>query len=286
MSDPWMVDVHTHIFPEWVQQNRWEFVNRDPVFREIYGNEKARMVTGRELVAAMDEEEVALSVTFGFPWADQGLNRDHNDAVLEAASAFPDRLIPFACLNPLAPGAGSEAARCIDKGAKGIGEIAFYDRVIDEEVIAALRPVMAVLRDANLPLLIHTNEPVGHPYPGKSMQNIREIELLVRSFPDNLIILAHWGGGILFYELMKEIRALFRNVYYDTAASPYLYRPEIFPVAAHLIGHERILMGTDFPLIRPRRYLKQVRESLQNDPQVRDICRENALTLFRSRGIL
>ena len=193
MNKPWMVDVHTHLFPEWVQQNRWEFVKRDSVFKEIYGNEKARMVTGQDLVATMDEEDVALSVVFGFPWADQGINRNHNNSILETASAFPDRLIPFACLNPLAPGAGEEASRCIGKGAKGIGEIAFYDRTIDEEVIAALRPIMEVLREANLPLLIHTNEPVGHAYPGKSMQNIKEIELLVRSFPDNTIILAHWG---------------------------------------------------------------------------------------------
>jgi predicted TIM-barrel fold metal-dependent hydrolase len=280
MTTPWMVDVHTHLFPDWMQKNRWDYVERDNVFKEIYGDEKARMATADEIVRTMDEENVAVSVVFGFPWADQGINRDHNDYILGAAGRYPDRLVPFACLNPLAPGAGEETARCIEKGARGVGEIAFYDRVIDEEVIDHLRPVLEILKDANLPLLIHTNEPVGHIYPGKSMKNLTEIELLVKSFPENTFILAHWGGGIFFFELMKELKALFRNVYYDTAASPFLYQPEIYIVAGQIIGFDRILLGTDYPLIRPQRYLKQISETVHDDEKVRMVCRGNALRLL------
>ena len=278
-----IIDVHTHLFPDWVQQNRWEYVKRDDVFRDIYRNKKARMVTGEEMIASMDEQEVALSVVFGFPWADQGINRDHNDYILNVSRRFPDRLIPFACFNPLAAGAAEEAERCIKKGAKGVGEIAFYDRVVDEEVVSCLRPVMEILKEANLPFLIHTNEPVGHVYPGKSMKNIAEIELLVQNFPDNTIILAHWGGGILFFELMKELRELFKNVYYDTAASPFLYQSQIFDVAGQVIGYDRILLGTDYPLIRPQRYLKQINDSVKDEKKVRMICRENAARLLNLR---
>jgi len=280
MTTPWMVDVHTHLFPDWVQQNRRDYAKRDDVFKEIYGDEKARMVNADEMVRTMNDQAVAVSVVFGFPWADQGLNREHNDYILEAAEKYPNRLIPFACLNPLAAGAGEEASRCIAKGARGIGEIAFYNGVIDEEVITCLRPVMDVLREAGLPLLIHTNEPVGHVYPGKSMKNLREIELLVQNFPDNTIILAHWGGGILFFELMKELKELFKNVYYDTAASPYLYQPQIFDVAGRIIGYDRILLGTDYPLIRPQRYLKQITDSVKDEEKIQMICRENAARLL------
>lgn len=279
MTTPWMVDVHTHLFPDWVQTNRWDYVKRDKVFGEIYGDEKARMVNAEEMIQAMDEDAVASSVVFGFPWDDQGINREHNDYILDAASKYQERLIPFACLNPLAPGAAEETKRCVDRGAKGVGEIAFYDRSIDEEIISHLEPIMEILREADLPFLIHTNEPVGHLYPGKSMKNLTEIELLVRNFPDNTIILAHWGGGILFFELMKELKALFENVFYDTAASPFLYQPEIFDVSGRIIGFDRILLGTDFPLIRPNRYLKQIAETLDDD-KARLICRENARRLL------
>jgi len=275
-----IVDFHTHIFPPDVIERRQDFAAREPAFALIYGNPSARMVDAEGLVRAMDEEGVDKAVTFGFPWADQGINRDHNDYILGAAGRYPDRLVPFACLNPLAPGAGEETARCIEKGARGVGEIAFYDRVIDEEVIDHLRPVLEILKDANLPLLIHTNEPVGHIYPGKSMKNLTEIELLVKSFPENTFILAHWGGGIFFFELMKELKALFRNVYYDTAASPFLYQPEIYIVAGQIIGFDRILLGTDYPLIRSQRYLKQISETVHDDEKVRMVCRGNALRLL------
>lgn len=285
MNRPWMVDVHTHLFPDWVQQNRGDYVKRDDVFRDIYGDERARMVTAEEMIQSMDEQAVAISVVFGFPWTDQGLNREHNDYVLEAARRYSDRLIPFACLNPLAPGAKEEVERCVTNGARGVGEIAFYDRAIDEEVIENLKPIMNALKEANLPFLIHTNEPVGHIYPGKSMKNITEIELLVRNFPENTIILAHWGGGILFYELMKELKALFRHVYYDTAASPFLYQQEIFKIAGQVIGFERILMGSDYPLIRPQRYYQQVSDVLKDEEKTSMICRENALRLFETMGM-
>lgn len=280
MRTPWMVDIHTHLFPEWVRKNRKEYAGRDSVFSEIYGDERAKMVTAEETVAAMDEQLVALSVVFGFPWEDQGLNREHNDYTLQAGARFPDRLVPFACVNPLAPGAPEEVERCIARGAKGVGEIAFYDRVIDEGVIKALEPIMGVLKEACLPFLIHTNEPVGHHYPGKSMKNLTEIERLIRRFPDNTIILAHWGGGVLFFELMKEIKALFKHVYYDTAASPYLYQPEIFKRAEDILGKGKILLGTDFPLISPGRYLRQIESVIGDEQTVRAICRENALTVL------
>jgi len=280
MSTPWMVDIHTHLFPERVRENRKEYAGRDSVFSEIYGDERAKMVTAEEIVAAMDEQLVALSVVFGFPWEDQGLNCEHNDYILQAGGRFPDRLVPFACVNPLVPGAPEEVERCILQGARGVGEIAFYDRVIDEGVIKTLEPIMGVLKEARLPFLIHTNEPVGHVYPGKSMKNLAEIERLIRNFPDNTIILAHWGGGVLFFELMKEIKALFKHVYYDTAASPYLYQPEIFKRAGDILGNGKILLGTDFPLISPGRYLHQIESVIGDEQTVRAICRENALTVL------
>jgi len=281
VTSPWMVDIHTHLFPDWMERDRWKYAEKDRVFKEIYGNEKARMVSKDEMIQAMDKEGVAVSVVFGFPWEDQGINREHNDYILEAASHHPDRLVPFACLNPLAPNAVDEVLRCVDRGAKGVGEMAFYDRAIDDEVMEHLRPLMEILKEAGLPLLIHTNEPVGHRYPGKSMKNLTEIELLVRNFPENIIILAHWGGGILFFELMKEIKALFQNVYYDTAASPFLYQPKIFSVAGELVGFDRILLGTDYPLIPPTRYLKQISEVIKDEEKVHAICRDNARRLLR-----
>ena len=57
---------------------------------------------------------------------------------------------------------------------------------------------------------------------------------------------------------MPEVAKGMPNVYFDTAASPFLYTPEVFSAVARLVGAERILMGSDYPLVRARRILRQV----------------------------
>jgi predicted TIM-barrel fold metal-dependent hydrolase len=44
----------------------------------------------------------------------------------------------------------------------------------------------------------------------------------------------------------------------DTAASPFLYTPEVYRVAGELIGFDKILFGSDFPLIPPERYFREM----------------------------
>ena len=108
-------------------------------------------------------------------------------------------------------------------------------------------------------VLIHTNEPVGHKYPGKQEISLKQIENLIKSYPDNKIILAHWGGGIFFYSLLKkDIREVLKNVWFDTAASPYLYDAEIYKTAGSITGYDKILFGTDYPLLKPGRYYIEI----------------------------
>src|SRR5205085_2434991 len=73
------------------------------------------------------------------------------------------------------------------------------------------------------------------------------------------VVLAHWGGGLPFYELMPEVAELARGVAYDSAASAYLYDWRVFRQVAAIVGAERVLFATDYPLSRPGRYVKQIR---------------------------
>ncbi|MDR0301098.1 MAG: amidohydrolase family protein, partial [Treponema sp.] len=109
--------------------------------------------------------------------------------------------------------------------------------------------------ERNIPLILHVNEPVGHDYIGKNDIPLKKAEQFVSNSRNLKIILAHWGGGILFYETMKEIKEKFRDVYYDTAASPFLYDSRIYRAAKALGLCEKILFGSDFPLLPPSRYL-------------------------------
>ena len=151
--------------------------------------------------------------------------------------------------------------RAVREGAKGVGEIAFYRDEMTSQDVHSMRPILTEMEKQGIPLLLHTNETLGHSYPGKGKTPLDRFYELILSFPKLPIILGHWGGGLPFYELMPEVAKAMANVFYDTAASPFLYSKKIYAIAREIVGVEKILFGTDFPLISPRRYFKDLEES-------------------------
>ncbi len=276
-----IIDFHTHIFPKNVCRERERYFAGEPEFKLLYGHPKARLVGAEELVAAMDEQEVDRAVVFGFPWSGIELTRRNNDAILDAVSRYPARFVGFACIDPLHDDAVFETERCLDSGLSGVGELAFYRTGIDRNCLDRLQPIMDLCRKRNLPVMIHTNEPVGHQYPGKSPNTLAQIYAMVKRFADNRIVLAHWGGGILFYSLLKkEVDTVLKNVWYDTAASPYLYKPDIYRIAKDLVGLDKILFGTDYPLLKPERYFQDMRAAGLDETDIAAVAGGNAEKLL------
>ncbi len=256
-----IIDFHTHLFPASICSDRECYCEADPAFELLYHSATSRLVSASELLAAMDADGVDTSVVFGFPWQDPALFKMHNDFILEAVQRHPGRLIGFGCFDPSSGEAPREAERCLAAGLAGIGELAFYGSGIDDDALDRLAPIMDICRERGRPVLIHTNEPVGHAYPGKTPNTLAQIYRMVMRFPANSIVLAHWGGGLFFFNLLKkEVKEQLRNVYFDTAASPYLYDPGVYPVAIQTIGAEKVLFGSDFPLLPPSRYFKEMED--------------------------
>ncbi len=276
-----IIDAHTHIFPSFIRNKRESFFSGEPGFELLYGPESSKMEGAGELIASMDNEGVDVSVVFGFPWKKADYYRRHNDYIIEAVLSNPERLIGLSCFDPLSPDAAKEAERCLASGLKGVGELAVYDSPLTDDIILRMADVMAVCLEHDGPLLIHTNEPVGHRYPGKQPLTLKQIENFIKAYPDNKIILAHWGGGIFFYGLLKkEVKAAIKNVWFDTAASPYLYSSAIYKTAVSIIGDNKILFGTDYPLLRPNRYYREIESAGIAPEAVEKIMGKNALTLF------
>lgn len=276
-----IIDCHTHLFPQWIRENRESYFSSEPAFRLLYESPKSRMIGAGEIVSAMDADGVDRSVVFGFPWRNFDTAKRHNDYILSAVERYPHRLSGFCCFDPHSDGAADEAARCLDAGLCGVGELAFYESGISAEILDRLGDVMGLCRERDLPVMIHTNECVGHKYPGKAPMSLEGIYRLPKTFPENRIVLAHWGGGIFFFNLLKkEVQETLVNVYYDTAASPFLYRPDIYPNAVRLAGEDKVLFGSDFPLIRPARYFKEMAASGLSDAERDRICGGNAQKLL------
>ncbi len=272
-----IIDFHTHLFPESICSGRQACCESEPAFERLYRSPKSRLVSAAELLAAMDENGVDKSVVFGFPWQSAELFKRHNDFIMNAAQRHPDRLIGFGCFDPGNREAAKEAERCFDGGLAGIGELAFYRSGIVDESLEQLAPIMDVCRERDRPVLIHTNEPVGHHYPGKTPNTLAQIYRLVGRFPANTIVLAHWGGGLFFFSLLKkEVKDRLRNVYFDTAASPFLYDAAIYRIAVQVVGADKILFGSDFPLIPPVRYFREIEAAGLTEAERRQLCGMNA----------
>ena len=257
-------DFHTHIFPPWLQAEREKWVERDATFGELFADPKARMATAEDLIRAMDEDGVDRSVAMGIGWTDYGLAREANDYIIESARTYPDRITGFCSVNPAwGDAAAREAERCAKAGLAGIGELHADTQRFDLGDADTMRPLLEVANEYGLIITAHTSEPVGHLYQGKGRVTpdvtMRFIENAL-AYPNVKIICAHWGGGLPFYALMPEVKAALENVWFDTAASPFLYSPGVFPSVSALVGADKILPASDFPLIRFRRIRRQIEE--------------------------
>jgi hypothetical protein len=276
-----VIDFHTHIFPKNIRQNRQKFFASEPAFKLLYQSPKSHLIGAAELIDAMDKHRVDRAVIFGFPWKNSAVFKPHNDYIIEMAQKHPDRLTALGCFEPSGDQAVAETERCIAAGVCGIGELAFYQTGIDGPALDRLAPIMEMCAGRNLPVLIHTNEPVGHEYHGKTPITLAQIYHLVKRFPENKIVLAHWGGGLFFFALMKkEVKDSFKNVYFDTAASPYLYDSDIYQIAVKILGADKILFGSDYPLLTPARYFGEMAQAGLTPKQLQKICGANAQQLL------
>ncbi|MBU1168564.1 MAG: amidohydrolase family protein [Proteobacteria bacterium] len=276
-----VIDFHTHIFPKEIIERRDRFFTGEAAFKLLYDSPKSKMVAADDLIRVMDEEGVDKSVVFGFPWIKSDTFKLNNDCIADAVAKYPNRLIGMGCFDLSSPEVENETLRCLDAGLTGIGELAFYESGIDADALDKMIPVMDLCRARNFPVLIHTNEPVGHMYPGKTPISLSQIYNLAKAFPDNKIVLAHWGGGIFFYNLLKrDAKDVLKNIYYDTAASPFLYDPSIYPAAKSLAGLDKILFGSDYPLLRPSRYYKDMDASGISRADMDEMLGNNAARLL------
>jgi predicted TIM-barrel fold metal-dependent hydrolase len=276
-----IVDAHTHIFPPEVCAQRERYRERDAWFSLLYEDPRARLATVEDLLAVMDLDGVDRAVVCGFAWADEGLCREHNDYLLDCLKRHPGRLIGLAVVQPRAGRAAArELERALEAGLSGLGEVFPDGQGFSLEDRDLLSPLVSLLQERGRPLLTHVSEPVGHEYRGKGRTFPQQVIALARNFPELKVVCAHWGGGLPFYELMPEVAQVLGNVFYDTAASPYLYRWRIFSVGAEMVGAHKILFGSDFPLIRPRTYLAHLGQLPLEEAARRAILGENALRLW------
>jgi len=248
-------DSHVHLFPPEVYRHWEKYAARDAWFKlltKVPENNKGTMeawADAEEALACADAAGVTGLVMQGWYWNDAGLMRMHNDYMADVIKKYPDRMKAFISVNPkFGKEALAEIERCAAMGFCGIGELGpggnGYD-FQDKDFLA----VVAYAENLEMPLCIHCGEAVGHAYPGKDMTPLGPLAEVILKHPEATFILAHLGSGMPFFEYGKRFYGKFNHVYYDTAASPLLYHISVLKSAAALTGADRLLFGSDFPLL-------------------------------------
>jgi predicted TIM-barrel fold metal-dependent hydrolase len=143
-----------------------------------------------------------------------------------------------------------------------------------------MKPLVDAALKHDLIFLTHSSEPVGHEYCGKGGITPDILYSFMTNFPDLKLVCAHWGGGLPFYALMPEVAKALANVFFDTAATVFLYKPEIFEQVSYIISGDKILFGTDYPLMHQNRVIAQIQSSQLPEEDKTRILGTNAKKLL------
>jgi predicted TIM-barrel fold metal-dependent hydrolase len=293
-----LIDAHTHAFPPRVIERRGELLEAEPAFAEIYANPGAKLATAEDVLASMDAAGIDRSVVCNFAWRSEVLVEATNDYLIEWGQRSGGRLLPFVSVY-FPPGAGAHGRAEMEEapaaarggvrerirdlaaaGARGIGELrpdsSGYNLGDSDE--ADLLAWAAAAFD--LPVLVHATEPVGHQYAGKAGGSIESIAAFARNASPVTIIAAHWGGGLPFYTLMPEVAGALANVHVDTAASHLLYGPAVYRRVIDLIGADRILWASDFPLTSQAKAIERTRAAGLTEGELAAVLGANAARLL------
>ena len=142
-----MIDFHTHVFPPELIDRRQDLIGRDATFASLFADPRARMASAVDLLKAMDDDGVTISVVMGIGWTDHGLARESNDYIVESVRRSGGRLVGFAGVNPAwGERAAREADRCARSGLRGIGELHPDTQGFDLGDPGTMAPLMEAVR--------------------------------------------------------------------------------------------------------------------------------------------
>ncbi len=211
-----------------------------------------------------------------------------NDAVINLARANPDVVIPFCSLDPTrGPEAVREAKRLVNDGVvRGLKLHPPLQQFSPNDRLAY--PLYEVFAEAKLPVLFHTGHSgIGTGMPGGGGIRLKYgnpmlVDDVAVDFPDLPIILAHpsfpWQDEAISICLHKP------TVYIDLSGwSPKYFSPTLVQYANTLLKN-KVLFGTDYPLITPDRWLADFEKIAIKDEVRPLILKDNAVRLFGLGG--
>jgi hypothetical protein len=207
-----------------------------------------------------------------------------SEEIADKAAEHADVLIPFGSVDPLRGEAAVSQAKSLvtEHGARGFKFHPSVQGFIPNE--QRFYPLWETIQDLGVPALFHTGQTgIGAGLPGGRGIKLRYsdpmlLDDVAADFPHLTVILAHpsvpWADAQISMATHKP------NVYVDLSGwSPKYFPPQLVRAANSLI-QDKVLFGTDYPLLTPQRWLRDF-EDLEIKPEVRPkILKGNAIRLL------
>jgi uncharacterized protein len=276
------IDIHTH-----AEVSCW-----NPF--DSYGEEfdkaadkhfrNTRRPTIAETVTYYRERKMGLVMFTVDSEAQMGRRRIPNEEIAAAAKANSDMMIAFASIDPHKGKMGArEAERLIAE--EGIRGFKFHPTVQGYHPYDRMAwPIYEVISAHKMPAIFHT----GHSGIGSGMRcggglrleysNPMHLDDVALSFPDMQVVMAHpswpWQDEALSVAMHKP------NVWMDLSGwSPKYFAPQLIQYANTLLK-DRVLFGSDYPLITPERWMKDFDQVGFKDEVKPLILKQNAMRLL------
>ncbi|RPH64355.1 MAG: amidohydrolase [Burkholderiales bacterium] len=282
IADLIAIDIHTH-----AEVSCW---NPFDAYGEEYDRaadkyfRSSRRPTIAETIAYYRERKVGLVMFTVDAESHLGRRRVPNEEIAEAAKQNADMMIAFASIDPHKGKMGArEARRLIDE--HGIRGFKFHPTVQGFHPNDRMAwPLYEVVAEHAMPAIFHS----GHSGIGSGMRcggglrleysNPIHLDDVAIGFPDMQIVIAHpswpWQDEALSVAMHKP------NVWIDLSGwSPKYFPPQLVQYANTLLK-DRMLFGSDFPLITPERWMKDFDEAGFRDEVKPLILKANAARLL------
>ena len=276
------IDTHTHAEVSCCQPPDHFGEEYDRAADKYFRN--SRRPTIEETIAYYRQRQIGFVMFTVDSEAQIGRRRIPNEEVAEAAARNSDIMIAFASIDPHKGRMGArEARRLIEEN--GVKGFKFHPTVQGFHPYDKMAwPIYEVIAEYRMPAIFHS----GHSGIGSGMRaggglrlessNPMHLDDVAIDFPDMQIIVAHpswpWQDEALSLCLHKP------NVWIDLSGWSPKYFPSQLVQYANTLLKDRVLFGSDFPLIAPDRWLKDFAEA-GFKPEVQPlILKQNAMRLL------
>lgn len=284
-----IIDIHRHLVAkEWYSEKFWKgyarmiylIVSRrglpfsvESVQTKIFP--KYFDTTGENHLEQMEKAGVDKTVVFLFDTGlligePEVLIEDQNKILFNASKKHPDKIIPFAHIDPRRPGAIAFVKKYVEEwGAKGLK--LHPSAGFNPEEAETLNLIEAIA-DYRIPVITHTGPSVV-PTSSRYCDPIYLDKMLLR-FPEVNIIAAHMAYG--YRQQLCSFGWQRPNLYteismsQDMAKRDYPQFARIIREAVDAFGPERVLFGTDSPfswgIISEKNFVAAIKELATKAP--------------------